>query len=260
MKKFPFVTFAVAVICAFLILETGCRHNGGNTIKPGLPKQSSSRQDADTFGKTSADRPSPTVKLQANPPSIEKGKATTLTWETSNATGVSIDNGIGTVEAFGSRTVRPTESTTYKIRATNAVAAGVAEVRVTVTPVDVSGPSTAMSDAEFFDGIVEDVFFDLNEYNIRSEARTTLQSLARVLTERPNIRITVGGHCDERGSSKHNLVLGDKRANAVKDYLVSLGIASNRIETISYGEENGFCEESTEECWQLNRRGHIVMR
>jgi peptidoglycan-associated lipoprotein len=186
----------------------------------------------------------------------------TLTWETTNAAEVTIDSGIGTVEASGSRTIRPMESTTYKIRAINNVAVAAAEVRVTVTDsaAAILPPSSIISDAAFIEDIIKDVFFDLDEYTIRGDARQILQANARALAERANILITLEGYCDERGSARYNLVLGDRRANAVRDYLITLGIASNRIETISYGEERPFCEEHTEECWQLNRRANIVMR
>ena len=105
-----------------------------------------------------------------------------------------------------------------------------------------------------------DAFFDYDSYSIRSDARSALMNNARSLKERPGIRITIEGHCDERGSERYNLALGDRRANAAKEFLVSQGIDASRINTISYGEERGFCEESDEECWQLNRRAHLVMR
>ena len=69
----------------------------------------------------------------------------------------------------------------------------------------------------------------------------------------------VEGHCDERGTNEYNLALGDRRSRAVRDYLVALGIGSNRIETISYGEEKPVCAEKTEECWAKNRRAHFVV-
>ncbi|MDR1726420.1 MAG: peptidoglycan-associated lipoprotein Pal [Acidobacteriota bacterium] len=249
---------AALTLAGLMILATGCGKKAGVPI-PSDPRAGAGKnQTAD--GRPPM--PSPTVTIKAEPSSVEKGKATTLTWETTNATGVTIDNGIGTVEASGSRTVRPMASTTYKIRATNNVAVAAAEIRVTVTDADSATPppSSLINDAAFFDSSMQDVFFALDEFTVNGAAQRILQANARALAERPNILITVEGYCDERGSERYNLVLGDKRANAVRDYLISLGIAANRIEAVSYGEERPFCEEHTEECWQSNRRASIVMR
>src|SRR5262249_42880955 len=105
-----------------------------------------------------------------------------------------------------------------------------------------------------------DIFFDYDEYAIRDDARATLQTNARGLTERPNVNFTIEGHCDERGSEKYNLALGDRRANAAKEFLVGQGIAATRIETVSYGEERPFDPGHTEAAWSKNRRAHFVMR
>jgi peptidoglycan-associated lipoprotein len=117
-----------------------------------------------------------------------------------------------------------------------------------------------MSDAAFFEANIRDAFFDYDQYNIREDARVALQNDARVLKERSGIRFTIEGHCDERGSEKYNLALGDRRANAAKEFLVGQGINSSRIDTISYGKERNVCEEHNEQCWQQNRRAHFVMR
>jgi len=118
----------------------------------------------------------------------------------------------------------------------------------------------AISDSEFFSNTIKDAFFDYDQYNIRDDAREALIADAAALKQRPGIRITIEGHCDERGSERYNLALGDRRANAAKEFLVGQGIDSSRIDTVSYGKERNFCEEHTEECWQLNRRAHVVMR
>jgi len=258
MKKSPFLFSSIAVLAIMIaLLSAGC----GKKTKPVVPVPPA--EDYRTTSSRSATAADPTVIIRANPASIESGKATTITWETTNAAEVTIDNGIGTVEASGNRTVWPTESTTYRIRATNNISVVAAEVRVTVTyndSVTPPPPSSLINDAAWFDANMEDIFFDVDDYSINGDARRILQENARALAERPNILITVEGHCDERGSERYNLVLGDRRANAVRDYLIMLGISANRIETISYGEERPFCNEFTEECWQLNRRASIVMR
>ena len=258
MKRLSFLSISIAaVIITLMLLSAGCKQS---QYPIPTPTGSRSGDPGTTTGRTATTEP--TVTIRANPASIERGQSTTLTWETTGAAEVTIDNGIGTVEASGSRTVRPLESTTYRIRATNNVAVKTAEVRVTITYSDsvTLPPSSLIGDASFFDANIQDVFFDLDSYSIRNDARRILQENARYMAERSNILITIEGHCDERGSDRYNLVLGDRRANAVRDHLISLGVAANRIETISYGEELPFCEERTEECWQLNRRARFVMR
>jgi peptidoglycan-associated lipoprotein len=104
-----------------------------------------------------------------------------------------------------------------------------------------------------------DVYFDLDESTIRDDARATLQKNADWMKKWPTTKVTIEGHCDERGSAEYNLGLGDRRANAVRDYLVSLGVAADRMVVVSKGKESPFCTESSESCWQQNRRGHVVL-
>jgi peptidoglycan-associated lipoprotein len=99
------------------------------------------------------------------------------------------------------------------------------------------------------------VHFDYNEYAVMEGDKSTLQRQAAWLAKYPSVRVTVEGHCDERGTREYNLALGARRANAVKEYLVSLGASASRIDTISYGKERPMCTESTEDCYAQNRRG-----
>ena len=108
-------------------------------------------------------------------------------------------------------------------------------------------------------GLFEDIHFDFDKYDIRPDAKPILQNVASWLLKNTSAKILVEGHCDERGTNEYNLALGDRRAKAARDYLIALGIASNRIEMLSYGEEKPLCKESTEECWTKNRRGHFVI-
>ena len=98
------------------------------------------------------------------------------------------------------------------------------------------------------------VHFDYNQYNMRDEDRNVLQRQASWLQKYPQVRVTVEGHCDERGTREYNLALGARRANAVKEYLVSLGVSAGRVDTISYGKERPICTQSSEDCWAQNRR------
>jgi peptidoglycan-associated lipoprotein len=108
-------------------------------------------------------------------------------------------------------------------------------------------------------GYLKDAFYDYDQSDLRDDARTALASNAEWLKRYPSIQVLIEGHCDERGTSAYNLALGDRRANAVRDYLDSLGVAASRVRTVSYGKERPFCTESTEDCWQQNRRGHFVI-
>ncbi len=203
--------------------------------------------------------PAPTASLTASPNSIQKGQSTTLTWETSNATDVSIE-GIGAVQPSGSQQATPTESTTYTLTAKGAGGSQQATARVTVTepppppPPVVAGPS----DEDLFAQNVKDIYFDYDKYDLRASEQASLQGDIAFLQQHPNVHITIEGHCDSRGSTEYNLALGDNRAGAVKNALVQGGISADRIKTISYGKERPFCTEENEECWQQNRRGHFV--
>jgi peptidoglycan-associated lipoprotein len=106
--------------------------------------------------------------------------------------------------------------------------------------------------------LLRTVFFDYDRAEIRGDQRATLQANADWLREHPNVRILVEGHCDERGTREYNLALGDQRAQAARDYMISLGINANRIETISYGEENPVAMGEGEQFWSQNRRGEFV--
>ncbi len=203
--------------------------------------------------------PAPTASLTASPATVEKGQPVTLTWQTSNATDVTID-GLGTVEASGTRQVTPADSTTYHLVAKGEGGTQEATARVTVTvPPPPPPPPPAPSDAELFAQNVKDIYFDYDAYDLRPGDQSTLQADAQFLQAHPNITFTIEGHCDERGSTEYNIALGENRANAVKTALVQAGIPADRIRTISYGKEKPFCSESNEQCWQQNRRGHFVM-
>lgn len=203
----------------------------------------------------------PTVTLSASPSTIERGQSSTLRWSSSNAGSVSIDGGIGNVEASGSRTINPTASMTYRARATGPGGSATAEARVTVTePPAPPPPPRTITDAEFFSTNIKDAFFDYDRYDIREDARIALMGDARALRERSGINVIIEGHCDERGSEKYNLALGDRRANAARAFLVDQGIASTRIDTISIGEERPFAEGHDEAAWAQNRRAHFVLK
>jgi peptidoglycan-associated lipoprotein len=105
---------------------------------------------------------------------------------------------------------------------------------------------------------LKEIYFDYNRYDVRGDARETLRANADWLKSNPAVRVQIEGHADDRGTNEYNLALGARRAQSAKDYLVTLGITEGRLTTISYGEEVPVCKESTEECWQKNRRARFV--
>jgi peptidoglycan-associated lipoprotein len=200
----------------------------------------------------------PTASIAVNPTSIQAGQSASLTWQTTNATDVSID-GIGAVQANGSQTVSPTDSTTYHLVAKGAGGTQEATARLTVTqPPPPPPPPPTVTDEDLFGQSVKDVYFDYDKYNIRADQEASVQADVQFLTQHTNVNFLIEGHCDERGSTEYNIALGDRRASAVKDALTAAGISASRIKTISYGKEKPFCTESNEACWQQNRRGHFV--
>lgn len=201
--------------------------------------------------------PAPTASISANPNSVDKGMSTTLTWQTTNATDVSID-GIGAVKASGSQQVTPTDSTTYHLVAKGEGGTQEATARVTVNAPPPPPPTASATEEELFSQNVKDIYFDYDADAVRPDQQSAIQGDAQFLNQHGSVQFMVEGHCDERGSTEYNLALGDRRASTVKNALVGAGVNASRIKTISFGKEKPFCTESNETCWQQNRRGHFV--
>jgi peptidoglycan-associated lipoprotein len=201
----------------------------------------------------------PTASISVSPDTIQPGQSATLTWQTSNATDVSID-GIGAVQPSGTQQVNPNDSTTYHLVAKSSGGTQEATTRLTVTPAPVAEapPQTSATEEDLFGRSVKDIYFEYDKSDIRGDQQSAIRTDAQFLNQHSNIGFTVEGHCDERGSTEYNLALGDQRASSVKSALVSAGVNASRIKTISYGKEKPFCMESNESCWQQNRRGHFV--
>ena len=108
-------------------------------------------------------------------------------------------------------------------------------------------------------GLLQDVHFGFDRYDLDSEARDVLGRNLQWLRQNPRAKVELEGHCDSRGTIEYNLALGAKRAKTVKDFLVTQGIAADRISTISYGKELPLCQEESESCWTRNRRVHSVI-
>jgi peptidoglycan-associated lipoprotein len=206
----------------------------------------------------------PSIQFSAEPSTIEKGQSTTLRWTVSDATQVSISPGVGTVDARGSRQVYPSDTTTYTLTAQGPGGTETASTTVTVTappppPPPPAAPKKSLS--ELLSSEVQDVYYDYDKSDVREDARATLtrnaDALKRIFADIPDAVVVVEGHADERGSAEYNLGLGDRRATSAKEFLVQLGVSTDKLKTISYGKERPQCTESNEDCWQKNRRVHF---
>ncbi|MBI3355697.1 MAG: peptidoglycan-associated lipoprotein Pal [Nitrospirae bacterium] len=131
------------------------------------------------------------------------------------------------------------------------------EVRVAEQPVTVPQSAPAPAAAATPSAEISDVFFEFDQFAIRSDARSLLEANAASLKAQAGHAILIEGHCDERGTSAYNLVLGERRAQATKQYLQDLGVPASQIQITSYGKERPFCAEHSESCWQANRRAHF---
>jgi peptidoglycan-associated lipoprotein len=244
-----FRAFSVVGLVVVLIAFAGCNK------KPAPPPSTASTAPATTAPPAAA----PVAQITATPNVISAGDQVVLTWRTADATSVSID-GIGDVPTSGVKTVTPSESTSYHLVARGDGGSADATARVTVNSAPaVVVPSTATNIEDEFKAGVQDAFFDYDTYDIRADAQAVLVRDASFLVAHPDVRVVIGGYCDERGSSEYNLALGQNRADAAKNALVSAGVAANRIRVVSYGKEKPFCSESTEECWQQNRRAGFAL-
>jgi peptidoglycan-associated lipoprotein len=200
------------------------------------------------------------------PHSIERGQSATLRWSVGNSTDISIDQGLGAIAANGSRQVFPSQTTTYTLTAKSGgnqdTRSVTIEVSSSVPPPPPRTAGVALSGADVLGREAQDVYFDYDKNDIRADGRDTLTKdadvIKRILLADPTFTIVIEGHCDERGSEEYNLALGDRRALAVKEFLVQLGVPEDRLKTISFGKERPICTDETEGCYQKNRRGHLA--
>lgn len=207
-----------------------------------------------------AQAPAPTASITATPDTINSGESSTLTWKTTDATDVSIE-GLGQVASSGTQTVHPTQTTSYHLIAhgDGGSADATATVTVNAAPPPPTQPTEQNIDENAFEAAVKPVFYDYDSYDVRPDAQSTIQADANFLNQHPNLKVVIGGYCDERGSTEYNLALGENRANAAKQALVSAGVSPDRLRTVSYGKEKSFCSEHNEACWQQNRRAQFSL-
>ncbi len=157
-----------------------------------------------------------------------------------------------------SETAMPKETARETVKPGKKVEKEVVKETVEQKEAQLQGSVTSAKAEEL--SVFKDALFDYNKYNIRDDARPVLDAIASYLKKNGKVTVIIEGHCDERGTNEYNLALGEKRANAAKGYLVSLGIPSSRMSTVTYGEEKPLCTGQNETCWQKNRRAHFIVQ
>lgn len=208
----------------------------------------------------------PQAQLTLEPASIPRGATATLSWVARAADQAEVTPGIGDVERRGSKDVSPTQTTTYTLVAQGP--GGTAEATATLTvvqpppappaPPPLPAPQASLTD--LFAQAAQDVFFEFNSAQLMPQATAALQRLAGFLQANPGARVMIEGHCDEIGTEEYNRALGQRRAEAARNRLISLGVNPNQLQAVGIGKSRRFCDASSDEaCRQLNRRAHFVL-
>ncbi len=256
-------TLSAAVFAATLLLATaGCKKKVAVAPPPPPPPV-----EAPPTPPAPKPQPPRIATFDAEPATIERGQSSTLRWSVANATSMSIDQGVGTIQANGSRQVSPGNSTTYTLTASGAGGTDTRSVTVSVNappPPPPTPPPAAptVTSTELLTREGQDIYFDYDKSDLRADAQTAAMAdaelLRRIFAQDSNFTVIIEGNCDERGSAEYNLGLGDRRATSLKDYLVQQGLPADRIKTISYGKEKPVCTDTDEACYQRNRHDHIA--
>jgi peptidoglycan-associated lipoprotein len=206
------------------------------------------------------------VNFSVEPRSIQRGQSATLSWTVANATDINIDNGVGTVQANGTRQVFPGNTTTYTLTARGTGGTDTRSVTVEVTappaPPPPPPPAPKVSGADMLNREAADALFNYDKSDIRDDARQALMRdadlLKRIFAADPSFTVMLEGNCDERGSAEYNLGLGDRRSTSAKEFLVQQGVPADKLRTISYGKDRPVCTEANEDCYQRNRHVHLA--
>lgn len=200
----------------------------------------------------------------AEPTTVSSGQPASLRWSVTGATGVQIDNSIGSVSPNGRRAVYPTATTTYHLTATGPGGQTDADATVTVSTPPSPAPAPANNASTIQDILshqVQDIHFDYDKSDVRAQDQSILQAdataLKQIFSLDSNFIVTIEGHCDERGSAEYNLALGDRRAAGTRDALSALGVPADKLKTVSYGKERPLCTDASEDCYARNRRAHF---
>ncbi|MES1258410.1 MAG: OmpA family protein [Acidobacteriota bacterium] len=255
---------SLSLLALFALFATAC-HKKAPLPPPPPPPTSNTNPGP---GEPSSGRPV-VAEFSAEPSSIERGQSAQLRWSVTGATEVSINRGIGTIPATGSRGVTPVETTSWTLTANGPGGTTTANATISVTapaPAVIAPPPSNTGNKGTVESRLQsdlqDILFDYDSNNLRDDSRAILQAdaeaLKRIFADFPGATIYVEGHCDERGSAEYNLGLGDRRASAAREFLAQQGVSPDRLKTISYGKERPVCTEATEGCYQRNRRAHFA--
>ncbi len=255
--RFPFLvlTFLLIVSCG---KSPRVMDPGAGTRVPG---------DGSGAGSGISSNEAPELTILLEPEEIRKGDSAMLTWESRNATQVTIEPAIGEVDTSGRIKLYPEETVEYSVKASGP--GGSVTRNATVSIYEGSGPGGGISSENLEEGLgesaferaVRPVFFLFDSYTLSDDARLSLDGSIRWLNmfENRHLSFVIEGHTDARGTEEYNLALGDKRAAVVKEYMVRNGIEESRIMTVSMGEERPFDTSGTDEGHSLNRRAHFVL-
>jgi len=253
---------ALGLTLGLALLGAGCTKKAPAPPPPATPMRDTTPPPPDTGAKPRIN------SFTGEPRSIERGQSATLRWSVANATDISIEPGLGAVQANGSRQVFPNSTTTYTLTAngpggtdTRTVTIEVAAA-ATVTPPPATDRGPVITGLDILTREGQDAYFDYDKNDLREDARAALTRdadvLKRIFAMDSRFTVVIEGHCDERGSAEYNLGLGDRRATAAKEFLVQLGVPADRLKTISYGKERPQCTDANEDCYQKNRRAHLA--
>ncbi len=258
------LSFLMAGASILLLLAgTGCSHRAPAVTPPA--RTSAPPPPAPEPPSTNASVAKPALDVELVPTHVAKGDSAVMTWQSQNASQVTIDNGIGAVDPSGKIKLFPDATTTYQLVASGP--GGTTRKSVTVEVATGAGGEVVsenlagLSQAERFDYFVKPVFFSFDSAELTDEAKLTLDGNVRWLQQPENLNLNfiIEGHSDERGTAEYNLALADKRAQVVKSYLVSKGMNPLRISTVSLGEEKPFDSRHDEAAWALNRRAQFEL-
>ena len=235
-----------------LVFAAGCKHKAPPPPPPPAPAPAPPAASK------------PVINFfRAEPSTVSSGQPSSLSWAVTDATSVQID-GIGSVSPNGRRAVYPTATTTYHMTASSSGGTTESDATVSVASAPAPAPPPAapsMPAAEMLAKQVQDIHFDYDKSDLRPEDQSILQAdataLKTIFSMDASFVVTIEGHADERGSAEYNIGLGDRRAAAVRDALVTMGLATDKMKTVSYGKDRPVCTDATEDCYARNRRVHF---
>ena len=254
--------FLFLILVILIIVSCG---KSPRVMDPG----SGTRTPGDTSGSgtgiSSSDMPE--LMIQLEPSEIKLGDSAMLTWESRNASQVTIEPAIGDVDPSGRIKLFPEQTIEYSVTASGPGGSVTRNATVSISAGSISGRGISSEDLgegmgeSAFESAVRPVFFLFDSYTLSDDAKLSLDGSIRWLNmfENRHIKFVIEGHTDARGTEEYNLALGDKRASIVKDYMILNGIEESRIMTVSMGEERPFDTTGTDEGHSLNRRAHFVL-